>query len=166
MPEPRRRGDPAGLGSMLEVTLDYAAAGWEVFPLRGKVPAISSRAGGRGLLDATADECWLREHWRPGYNIGARVHPGMIVLDTDPRHGGEDNLIALVSELGELPETLTSFSGRGDGGRHRYFLHPGGALSSKRLPEGVDLKTHSGYVAVARGPRRGGRRSRPRRATG
>ena len=148
MPEPRRRGDPAGLGSMLEVTLDYAAAGWEVFPLRGKVPAISSRAGGRGLLDATADECWLREHWRPGYNIGARVHPGMIVLDTDPRHGGEDNLIALVSELGELPETLTCFSGRGDGGRHRYFLHPGGALSSKRLPEGVDLKTHSGYVVV------------------
>jgi len=100
------------------------------------------------MLDATTDEHWLREHWRPGYNVGARVHPGLVVLDTDPRHGGEDNLIALASESGELPETLTCFSGRGDGGRHRYFLHPGGALSSKRLPDGVDLKTHSGYVVV------------------
>ena len=133
---------------LLDDALAYAAAGWEIFPLRGKAPAISARAGGHGLLDATTNEHWLRQHWRAGYNIGARVHPGMIVLDTDPRHGGEDNLIALVSELGELPETLTCFSGRGDGGRHRYLLHPGGALSSKRLPEGVDLKTHSGYVVV------------------
>jgi hypothetical protein len=132
----------------LDAALDYAAGGWEIFPLRGKVPAISGRTGGRGMLDATTNEQWLREHWRPGYNIGARVHSGLIVLDTDPRHGGEDNLTALASESGELPETLTCFSGRKDGGRHRYFLHPGGVLSSKRLPEGVDLKTRSGYVVV------------------
>jgi hypothetical protein len=114
--------------------------------LRGKVPAIGARDGGRGVLDATADIDWLRSRWRRGYNIGARVPRGLLVIDTDPRHGGEDNLVALASTA--LSDTLTCFSGRGDGGRHRYLRHPGDLLSAKRLPEGVDLKTHSGYVVV------------------
>ena len=70
------------------------------------------------------------------------------MLDSDPRHGGEDNLVAFAAANGGLPSTLTCFSGRGDGGRHRYCLHPGGELSGKRLPEGVDLKTHSGYTVI------------------
>lgn len=135
-------------GPTLEDVLGYAASGWKVFPLTGKVPAIPAWEGGRGVLDATSDEPWLRAHWKPGHNIGARVHAGLFVIDTDPRHGGEDNLIALANDRGELPETLTAFSGRGDGGRHRYYLRPAGKLSARQLPEGVDLKTSSGYTVV------------------
>jgi Bifunctional DNA primase/polymerase, N-terminal len=45
------------------------------------------------------------------------------------------------------PDTATCWSGRGDGGRHLYFLRPAGPLTSTRLPRGVDLKVH-GYCIV------------------
>lgn len=130
-------------GPTFDDVADLSAGGWEIVLLRGKLPATT----GHGVLDATADLDWLRSRWRDGYNIGARVPEGLVVIDTDPRHGGEDNLIALAQGR-DLPETLTCFSGRGDGGRHRYFLHPGGQVSGKRLPGGVDLKTHTGYVVL------------------
>jgi hypothetical protein len=41
-----------------------------------------------------------------------------------------------------------SLSGRGDGGQHRWFLHTGGELPSGRLGDGLDIKTHSGYVLL------------------
>lgn len=135
-------------GPTLDDILACAAGGWEVFPLRGKLPAIPKADGGNGVLDATTDPAWLAAHWRPGFNIGARVPSGLVVIDTDPRHGGEENLLHLAAELGGLPPTLTCFSGRGDGGRHRYYRHPGGDLTGKRLPEGVDLKDHRGYVVL------------------
>jgi len=41
-----------------------------------------------------------------------------------------------------------SLSGRGDGGHHRWFLHPAGDLPAARLGAGLDVKTHSGYVLL------------------
>ncbi len=127
--------------------LDLAAAGWEVFPLRGKLPAI---AGGHGVLDATRDISviidWGRHH--PTANIGARVPETLLVIDTDPRHGGEDNLQAIAALRGGIPDTLTVFSGRGDGGRHRYYRNPAAPINARNLPDGVDLKTHAGYCVV------------------
>ena len=46
------------------------------------------------------------------------------------------------------PPTRVSVSGRGDGGHHLWFLHPGGRLSAVRLDGGVDLKTHRGYMLL------------------
>jgi hypothetical protein len=127
-----------------EVAREYAAVGWEVVPLRGKIPAIPKRAGGCGVLDATSDidqiDAWCREFGSA--NIGARVPEGVIVIDVDPRHGGLDD--PRVDEL----RTLTAWSGRGDGGRHCYFKHPGGAITAKRLPPGWDLRTHANYVVL------------------
>ena len=73
--------------------------------------------------------------------IRDRVDPRLLVLDVDPRNGGS------LDALGPLPETLTCWSGRGDGGVHRYFLRPAGQLSSTRLLAGVDLKLN-GYCVV------------------
>jgi Bifunctional DNA primase/polymerase, N-terminal len=47
-----------------------------------------------------------------------------------------------------VPETLTTVSGRGDGGMHLFFGRPPGKLSSQRLGPGLDLKTHNGYVVL------------------
>jgi len=134
-----------------EAALDLAAAGWAVFPLRGKVPAVP---GGRGVLDATSDPQVIKFWWTQygGANIGARVPGGLLVVDVDPRHGGDAALQELCcsnnTSIGTLTETLTVWSGRGDGGRHLYFRHPGGAVTGRRLPAGVDLKTHTGYCVV------------------
>jgi hypothetical protein len=130
--------------------LAYALTGWEVFPLRGKVPLIPKRAGGRGVLDATSDLATIGDWWDrwPGANIGGRVPPALVVLDVDPRHGGDRNLAQLEAEHGDLPITQTSLSGRGDGGRHLWWLHPGGPLTTARLPDGLDVKTRRGYVVL------------------
>jgi hypothetical protein len=71
----------------------------------------------------------------------------MLVIDADPRKD-PDCLSKLESELGApLPVTLTTWSGRGDGGRHLYYLRPHGWLSGIGLPNGIDLKVN-GYCIV------------------
>jgi hypothetical protein len=155
-----------GLG---EAALAYAAAGYEVFPLRGKLPhgncpACEPRSPRyqrhqahecihelcHGLYAATSDQGRVGRWWArwPQANIGARVPATLLVLDLDPRHGGLDRLAELEREHEPLPPTRVSLSGRGDGGHHRWFLHPGGQLSAARLGGGVDLKTHAGYVVL------------------
>jgi hypothetical protein len=147
----------------------YAAAGYEVFPLRGKLPLgncpqceprspryrphPAGECGHElchGLYAATSDPDRVRRWWahRPQANVGARVPASLLVLDVDPRHGGQERLVQLEREHGPLPPTRTSVSGRGDGGRHLWFLHPGGRLSAARLGAGLDLKTHTGYVLL------------------
>lgn len=133
--------------TMLDHALAGGTAGFEVFPLNGKVPAI---AGGRGCLDATTDLDVIRKMWagRPNANIGIRIPVGQLVVDIDPRHEGDQGLRLLEVVHGPLPPTRTVLSGRGDGGRHLYFLSPDGPLTSRELPAGIDLKTRGGYVVA------------------
>jgi hypothetical protein len=152
-----------------EAALAYAAAGYEVFPLHGKLPfgncpACEPRSSHyrphqanecghelcHGLYAASSDpdrvgRWWA---WRPKANIGARVPASLLVVDIDPRHGGLPRLAELERAHGPLPPTRASISGRGDGGQHRWFLHPGGQLTATRLGSGVDLKTSNGYVVL------------------
>jgi hypothetical protein len=134
---------------MLAWAVTYAANGWRVFPLRGKVPAI---AGGHGVLDATEDIATVVAWWTGKYrgaNIGARVPDGLMVIDTDPRKPGHAEAAAVLRELfGEFTDTLTTVSGRQDGGKHRYYRRPEGKLSAKLLGPGFDLKTSSGYMVM------------------
>jgi hypothetical protein len=161
---------PSALG---EAAAAYAAAGYEVFPLRGKLPRANCPtceprspryrphppAGCghelcHGLYAATSDPNLIARWWArwPQANVGARVPRGLFVLDVDPRAGGLDALARLEADHGALPATRTSLSGRGDGGAHRWFAHPGGALSivglRRRGYVGLDLKTHHGYVLL------------------
>jgi hypothetical protein len=46
------------------------------------------------------------------------------------------------------PRTLTHRSGRGDGGRHRFYRRPPGKLTTKLLGAGFDIKDRSGYVVA------------------
>ncbi len=152
-----------------DAALAYAAAGYQVFPLRGKLPrgncpACESRSARyrphrpadcehelcHGLYAATSDPQRVGRWWTrwPQANIGARVPPSLFVLDIDPRHHGHKRLAQLEAEHGPLPPTRVSLSGRGDGGQHRWFLHPGGPLSAARLGQGLDVKTHAGYVLL------------------
>ncbi len=155
--------------ALRDAALAYAAAGYQVFPLRGKLPrgncpACEPRSPRyrphraadcehelcHGLYAATSDPQRVARWWTrwPQANIGARVPSSLFVLDLDPRHGGLERLAQLEAEHGPLPPTRISLSGRGDGGQHRWFLHPGGPLSAARLGAGLDVKTHSGYVLL------------------
>ena len=74
----------------------------------------------------------------PTAQPAAIVPNDIIILDLDPRNGG--SLEALEAVTGPLPDTLTSWSGRGDGGRHLWFKKPAGEISQRQLPKGVDLR--------------------------
>lgn len=124
--------------------LELARKGWAVLPLRGKVPVT-----GHGVKDASRDLAQVSAWWPAGasWNVGARVPAALLVLDVDPQNGG--SLVELERAAGvRLPATLTVHSGRGTGGQHRYYLHPGGPVSSRRLPVGIDVKTDRGYCVM------------------
>ncbi len=123
--------------------LGLVGLGWRVLPLDGKVPLTA-----HGAHDATCDPERVRAWWTrwPSANIGAVVPDMLVVLDVDPRNGGLEGLDELAADE-PIPATLTAWSGRGDAGRHLYFLRPAGQLTSAGLPAGIDLKA-SGYCVV------------------
>src|ERR1017187_5513713 len=131
----------------LDAALAYAARGLHVLPCqpRSKLPA-----SGHGHRDATTDSAKITQWWdaMPRANVAMACAPsGVMVLDVDPRHGGDRTLAALEVELGKLPETVEARTGGPDGGRHLVFRAPSGRLVGT-LGDGLDVK-HDGYVIVA-----------------
>ncbi|MGP6203910.1 bifunctional DNA primase/polymerase [Microbacterium sp. F2] len=127
----------------LDDALALAEAGWEIIPLRGKVPITR-----HGVKDATGDPDRIREWWAGrDHNIGARVPSTAVVLDIDPQNHGSLHALEAVAG-GPLPPTLLVLSGRGTGGHHRFYLHPGGKVTSTALPPGIDVKTSTGYTVL------------------
>jgi|GEM_PF-1253670 len=114
--------------------LIYAKYGLEIFALHpDKTPATRN-----GMNDATTDLEQVATWWErmPDALIGCRIPVGMVILDVDPRHGGDKTLEALAVEFNHgLPIEATRWhlSGRGDGGGHHWFEDPGFKLSVKGL---------------------------------
>jgi hypothetical protein len=133
------------LSPALANALAYSKRGWHVFPCRpgGKVPLTP-----HGFKDATRDAARLVDWWRRWPDANVAIATGavsnLIVLDIDPRHGGDDTLAELEHKHGVLPAT-PSVKTPG-GGAHYYFRHPGGHVPSGPVAEGVDLKADGGYV--------------------
>ena len=129
--------------------ITYAARGQRVFPLavRDKMPLIPKYRGGRGVLDATDDidvtaARWSRSPWA---NIGGRVPDGVVIIDIDPKNGGDVTWRQL-TDAKTVPVTRTTISGRGDGGVHLWFRHPGGSIGG--LGTGIDVLTSNKYVVL------------------
>ncbi|MFN8180132.1 MAG: phage/plasmid primase, P4 family [bacterium] len=148
---------------MLDASLDLAARGWSVLPLHsiadgactcGK--ADCARAGKHprtksGVKDATSDHQKIREWWArwPSANLGvATGRPsGVVVLDVDPRHGGDESLAALEREHGPLPATL--WSRTGSGGRHFVFVRPDSDVrNAVGVRPGLDVRADGGFVVA------------------
>jgi hypothetical protein len=132
---------------MITAALESAAAGWQVFPCKWTGPAAKAPLTVNGHHDATTNPDKIKAWWGrwPKAMIGVRVPDSAIVIDIDPRNGGD--LAELESLTGPLPTTLTVWSGRNDGGRHLYFLRPAGPLTSTKLPAGIDLKVNGYCIA-------------------
>jgi hypothetical protein len=100
-----------------------------------------------GLKAATADAETIRNWWRqwPDANIGVHAgHSGLVVIDVDPRHGGRVEDLPLSDADRVTPSVST-----GGGGWHFYFRTLEGldiSNSSKRLPDGTDVRAGEGYV--------------------
>jgi hypothetical protein len=125
--------------------LAYASRGWKVFPLRPntKIPLTT-----HGFHDATSAKGQIRQWWNgvPGAGIGVATGytSNLIVIDVDPRNGGNESL----ATLPDLPDTVESITG--GGGRHIFLKPPeGGEAFPTTTPwPGIDIKAEGGYVVV------------------
>jgi hypothetical protein len=90
---------------------------------------------------------WFRR-W-PDANIGIVTGEisNLIVLDVDPKHGGDAMLERLEYRFKPLSTTVKAVTG--GGGRHLYFAHPGGLTPNRAgLAQGIDLRGDGGYVVA------------------
>lgn len=153
---------------VLDHALRHAGSGRAVFPLHNAVPNADGGSScsckdadcahpgkhprtAHGFHDATTDETKIRQWWNrwPSANLGVAVGAtaGLVVIDIDPRSGGDATLEALEKRHGALPVTISARTG--GGGRHFFFAHPGGKVKSRAIAPGVDCKADNGYIVVA-----------------
>jgi putative DNA primase/helicase len=152
---------------MLAAALGYASRGWAVLPLHTPPPGGLSCSCGRadctspgkhprlahGLKEASTDSAQLAAWWGrwPNANIGVvtGARSGLLVLDVDPGHGGEDSLSKLVEANEPLPDTPVVLTG--GGGTHFYLRHPGEEIRNNagtKLGAGLDIRGDGGYVVA------------------
>jgi hypothetical protein len=154
------------MGELLDAALREAEQLRPVFVLSSsKRPVANCRAcaGGdhhgetcdhlmcHGHLAATCDPERIKAMFRlaPRGMLAGRtgVVAGLVVVDVDPRNGGEESMSAL-KERGLLPPTRCVATG--SDGWHLYYRHPGGRVPSRPLPGfgGIDVKGDGGYVVL------------------
>jgi hypothetical protein len=97
-------------------------------------------------MSQPATENEVRHWWTlwPEANVGVVTGSvsGVVTIDIDPRHGGDETL----ARLEELPPTLESETG--GGGRHLWYARPDRELPSVDLDVGVELKAERGLIVA------------------
>mgnify|MGYP003507803933 FL=1 len=153
----------AKLSRMGRAALHYASQfGWRVFPLHytddaGLCSCGKADCGGpgkhprtpRGHLEASTEPDVIRAWWTrwPDANVGIATGQGLVVIDVDPRSGGDDGMVDLRAKLGALPDTVEALTG--GGGRHVYLSTTVEVRNSAGvLAPGVDVRGDGGYVVA------------------
>jgi hypothetical protein len=144
----------------LPYALRYAALGWATFPLHWMVSGKCSCGDGdcrspakhpltaAGVHDATTDPVTLQawaQRW-PQANLGLALRDHLVVIDTDPRNGGDITLDELQTKHGPLPDTALQMTG--GGGTHHVYRNATGLKPPGKLGKGVDVKGEGGYIVV------------------
>ncbi|MFC3205624.1 bifunctional DNA primase/polymerase [Aquamicrobium soli] len=116
----------------------------------GKHPV--ARLVPHGLKNASKDPTTVDGWFSAGrYNIGIATGSisGIVALDIDPRHAGDEALARLEEKYGQLPVTWRFLTG--GGGEHILFRHPKDrkiANSAGALGRGIDLRGDGGYIVA------------------
>lgn len=84
-------------------------------------------------------------------NIGLRTgqHSHFWALDIDPKSGGNESLLSLEAQYGQLPATRVHRTG--SGGLHYLFQLPADfevTNSRGRLPRGIDVRGNGGFIVA------------------
>lgn len=158
-----------------EAARSYRRRGWAVVPVHtvrdgrcscgqrdcpspGKHPRVPWAAFTREPPSAEqVDEWWRR--W-PDANLAVVTGAvsGVVVLDVDPRHGGDRALAEMELRFGALPPSPEVCTG--GAGRHLWFRAPPAPVASRPLEPGLDVKGEGGLVIVPPSMHASGRRYR------
>ena len=149
------------LSPLGRAALWYARRGWPVVPLHhlcadgcctchrgaacrsaGKHPRIH---GWQAITQPDLEQ--VRGWWRrwPSAGIGVALGGGHVVLDVDPRHGGDEMLAGLERQHGELSLTPTVLTG--GGGVHFHFAAPA-ETPTVTIVLGLELKAAGAQVVL------------------
>ena len=135
--------------------LELARHGYPVIPLRpaSKVPAIDKWPE-RATTDLDIIADWFTDpDTGVGIATGHEMRPGLyhVVIDVDehdPAASGSEALADLETELGALPDTLTTITPTG--GLHYHYVAPVALTNAagSNLPTGLDIRGVGGYVVA------------------
>ena len=129
---------------------------YDLMPLTGPDELHNGKRGGkqpahskwRIAAPLSFDEADV--HMAEGRNVGVRLRATDLVLDVDPRNGGDASVVRLAAAVGvdfdDWPSVIT-----GSGGRHIYMTKaPDVQISGKLVGyDGIDIKTEGGFVVAA-----------------
>ena len=129
---------------IIKAASEDAKLGDRLLPVSSnKIPLISSWS-----KEATSNQDiisgWFQK-W-PSMNIGVLTgHANIVVLDVDPRNGGDKSLEQLELKFGKLPPTPTVRTS--NGGFHKWYKHDKPFRKAK-LAAGIDIKADGGMVLL------------------
>ena len=150
--------------SSLDDAIAYGGAGFPIVPVHVVTAGRCSCGKGykcsspgkhprtrHGAHDATIDSSKIRRWWKdhPEANIGMATgnRAGVIAVDIDPRHGGDESYQRLVEQLGRLRSTVRAITG--GGGQHVLMRHPGGQVANNiGILPGIDIRGDGGFIVV------------------
>ena len=148
-----------GIVNTLPYALEYAKAGFPVFPCQEKGERVKAPYTKSGFKEATMDEKQIREWWgkHPHALIGVPMGEasGLWCLDIDrpKKEGGPDgfdSLQDLMDKHGALPSTASQTSA--SGGKHYFFKYAQSDTLSNRagtIAPKIDIRAQGGYVIMA-----------------
>ncbi len=107
-----------------------------------------------GFKNATDDvervkKIWGRTKQRKNIGIATGHSSELLVIDVDPRHGGDSSITALESKFGVLAATM--IVNTGGGGQHYYYQMPEDIdipSTQNTLGAGIDIRANGGYVVA------------------
>lgn len=151
--------------STIECALSYAARGWHVIPLysiaNGQCTCKRWQCKGPGkhpIFDkwqtkATTEPTHIKQWWSkyPSANIGIVTgkQSGLVIIDIDPRNGGDTSLQNLIDSYDDFKPILDTYTIKtGGNGSHFYYRYDKAFKSLKKhgLGVGIDIKADGGYV--------------------
>jgi KaiC/GvpD/RAD55 family RecA-like ATPase len=124
--------------------------GWAVFPVNGKVPATA-----HGLKDASTDESladiWFSRFPDRGVALATGRVSGVFAVDLDSPEALA-RFRALQQEMGKMPTTPVSITGRGYHVLFRMPIDGDVRNSAGKLGEGIDVRGSGGYIVLPPSP--------------
>ncbi|MGC8489899.1 MAG: bifunctional DNA primase/polymerase [Clostridia bacterium] len=146
-----------------DAAIAYVLRGWPVIPLhyptdagcscvRGSdCPSPSKHPMIRDWVTRASTDTQDAGRWWHGTESGPNIgiltgsRSGLLILDVDPRHGGDVSLETLEERWGCLPDTVVSMTG--GGGRHFWFQAP----SDRTVPSSANVGGYRGLDVRAEG---------------
>ncbi len=113
--------------------------------LNGKIPAIKAWQN-KATVNRDQLNTWFKNPSTQNVGILTGESSGLLVLDIDPRNGGEGSLIEIEKLYGPVPRTPLVHTG--GGGYHFYFKTHSAIQSYQNILPGIDVKANGGFIVA------------------